>query len=160
MPPRKPATTTARDAELKLSIDNLAGEVSGVRGELQRVSDAAAPKWLVGLAICATVGALIALGVVANRVVDDRAARDDRAIATCRQQNRAFADFLVGMTTASGFNPADPAIARVLERIPRRDCSPEGIRAYFDHSPKDQRCDHDGTGFCVVPTTTTTMPAA
>lgn len=106
---------------------------------------------------------VLAVGLWAlwDRQADADRASDERVEASCKQQNRAFRDYTNGLVRASGGDPRDPAIGERLAQLPRRQCTPQGIHDYFNNAPQDaddEKCRGDGKGYCLHPTTTTSVP--
>lgn len=146
MPERIPDKTLGAHLEqIELKLDKVKSE--------QRVRNWA----LFALAL------ILALGqwAIFQRQQDAADATQARIDASCHQQNRAFREYTMGLVNASGANPNDPQIKARLAQIPRRQCTPDGNTDYFNNAPTnlgDEDCVGDGKGFCVPPTTTTTVP--
>lgn len=95
---------------------------------------------------------------VQTRQATDRAAAQH---ASCLQQNDATIKLREAFAqSVRAVIPADRAedprtqafldvyLGAVNDNLPRRDCSPAGIVAYFAHPPSEPPCNPDGRGFC------------
>lgn len=128
-------------------------EIEGRFDRLDR-SQAQRNRWLA--AICSLVAVLLVV-VVALWVKVDAAeeARIARGIDNCAQDNRTNREFLFGLAIAFG-DGITPEVRAGAELLPRRQCTEQGNRDYYEHAPKEAPCKGDGKGFCLPPTTTTT----
>lgn len=153
--PENETPSVAQVDRLIESIGNLERELGATRGVVEKAAKRS--RAAIRLSIVSIALIVMAFGVVLSNRAAVRASnevRDDARIVACRYENKTIANLHVKLPAAlsalvpTGTKLTDDQQARlnaysesVRLGFPFRDCSPEGIRAYYQNLPPDPAVD-------------------